>query len=177
MASTSRSTARTAPSRRAVRVKPRELLSGQQRDLHGRGHRLPGRRPQVQRRRRVALQVDAAGQVVAGLGRAVVRLQQRFIQRHQHGLRSQRGQVQNLHVQLRSCLRLASASCPCTRICTGIICARAPRMPRMAASRSSLKAPIGRAGIDNLEGVQRRSQRGDHLGRGHGQRNRPGLQE
>jgi hypothetical protein len=39
-------------------------------------------------------------------------------------------------------------------MCTGIIRAFAPKTPRRAASRSSVKAPIGRAGIHNFEGVQ-----------------------
>ena len=47
----------------------------------------------------------------------------------------------------------------------------------MAESRSSVNAPMVVAGVDDLEGVQRRGQRGHYFGRGHGQGDGAGLQD
>ncbi len=68
-------------------------------------------------------------------------------------------------------------SAPCTAIWTGIMRAVAPNTPRIAASRSSVNAPMGAPVVDDLEGVHGRGQRCHHFRRGHGQRNRPGLKD
>ncbi len=68
-------------------------------------------------------------------------------------------------------------SAPCTAIWTGIMRAVAPKTPRMAASRSSVNAPMGAPVLTILKGIHGRGQGCHYFCRGHGQRNRPGLED
>ena len=155
----------------AVRVEAREPLAGEKASLHRRGRRVSGRGPHVERHGRKIRQIDVAGDVIAEGCAAFVGLEQRFIENHLHGDRGERGQVEDLDIDFA----LDLAGDHRRSICKGIMCACAPRTPRMADSRSCGKCADGDAGVDDLEGVQGRGESGDDVGRGHGQRNRPGA--
>ena len=61
---------------------------------------IAGGCPEIERRWRIAFDVDAAGDVVAGFGRALVVFEKCLVERDQHGLRRERRQINDFDIQL-----------------------------------------------------------------------------
>jgi len=118
----------------------------------------------------MAFEIDAAGEVIARFGGAVVGLQQRVEEHHLDGLRGERGQIQNLHIDGALAFRRVNGDMHGDHVG-----ARAEDAGDGCAAILG-KSANGRAGVDDLESVVGRGQRGHHIGGGHGQGDRPRLQ-
>ena len=84
----------------AVGVELRESLAGFERGHHGSGHVVGCRGPEIERGGRIAVHVDAAGEVIAGFGGALVVLQQGLEEDDEDGLGRERRLVEDLDVEL-----------------------------------------------------------------------------
>ncbi len=122
--------------------------------------------------------------MVAGLRRAFVGLQERLVQDHHDRLRGERGQVEDLDVEraLLALWGITALKLTCDSLSMHAdVHGDHPRLRTENAAKGRVavfgEGADGGAGIDDLEGVQGRGQRRDHLGGGHGQRDRAGLQQ
>ena len=127
--------------------------------------------PEIERRGRIAFDVDAAGDVIAGFEAALVVLEQRVVERYENGLRGERRQVEDFDVQLAvSALTVH-----------GDVDGNHVRLDAEHAANGRVaifgECADGIAGVDDLECIERRGQGVDDFGGGHGQRDGAGLED
>ncbi len=137
----------------------------------GAGMPSRGRCPQIQRGGWIPVHVDASRQVITGFSRALVVLQQRLEKHEQYGLRRESGHVQHLNVELALLLRPMHGD-----VQRDHVRARAHHSADCGFAVFG-KCADGFAGIDDLDGLERRGQRGDDLRLRHGKGDGAGLQD
>ena len=120
---------------------------------------------------RIPVHVDASRQVITGFSRALVVLQKRLEKHQQYGLGRESSHVQHLNVELALLLRPLHCDMQRDHV-------RA-RAHHSAYGRFAVfgECADGLAGVDDLDGLERRGQRGHDLRLGHGKGNGAGLQD
>ena len=155
----------------AVGVETLEAGAGEQGEHQRGGLCVAGRGPLVERRGGIAVEVDGAGEVIAGFGGALIGFEQGVVEGDQQGLGGERGQVENLHVQLAAGAGGVDVDVNGNHV---RLCAEHPADRGVAVLGEGSDQV---AGVDDFESVQRRSQRDHHFGCGHGQGDGAGLQD
>ena len=152
-------------------MRPKALAQGHRHQGGGGGVVVEGREHVLQGDRGIAPHLDCALHAIGDLFAVLVDALQRVEHRRHHRYRRELGVVQHLVVEL---LGLGAAA-------DGQRDRNHLRGLAQAAEDAGMAVLHERAyrlgGVDDLEGVQRRSQRGHHLGFGHGQVHQAKLQQ
>ena len=156
---------------RAVRIEAGKLAASEESSHHGRGRLLAGGGPEIERDRRKAGYIDGAGYMVAeGLG-ALVRFEERLVEDYLDGKGREGGQVEDVNVHLAGTIGGVESDVDGDHV--GLSAQHAAN-GGLAILR---ECADGDAGVDDLEGIERRSEGDNDVGGGHGERDGTGAKD